>query len=490
MATESERAKRKRPGKGTPAPPPGKLELPLLRLAAPTTAQAHNAIRLSTWFELRLLSAHGNPLVDERCQLFDPKGKLVEKKTDKDGVVRFDGLPLLPPEGSDWNDVARPAVIFPDILEEWEAKPEGDFGKHDGERDDYRKRDGTVHFVPKLEARTDITFNVLTMEQKLQHFIDAYVDNGARYDTAKPNSHSAAERRWNWGKGSVCNQHINFFLGYMFNYNASFTTRGSATVMSVLPLFTSDNHKFGTTTHRCYLEYLQPITGYGSAFGTAYDPGDDSTWPTEKNWSKTFRSIEYIRIARYFDYASNAPTDEGNKLIDALGEINVYSMSDIKQKDQAAAEKLIRAWLKKHRASKANGETDAKIDKRSAASLWELAFDLDDADKEDQELIKSLKDKVNWDHHAGILLVREKGGGLLTATSKEKELWTFSADGASTPGPLIVKKKFADHDLRRKFLHLGIWRLKALTGGFAPAEAKDNAGKISIDLPPRFIHWG
>src|SRR6185436_14029189 len=112
------------------------------------------------------------------------------------------------------------------------------------------------------------------------------------------------------GLGSVCNQHINFFLGYMFNYNADFTTAGSATVMSVLPVFSSDKHKFGNIKHRGYLEYLEPVTGYGSAEGKAYEPGDASTWPTEDKWTKSYKTIEYIRMARYFDFATGDPTAE------------------------------------------------------------------------------------------------------------------------------------------------------------------------------------
>jgi hypothetical protein len=486
------RETRVRPGKGGGTPTDGRVELPTVRLVAPTGdgGTGHNTIRLTTWFELRLLSPRAKPLVGERCQMFDPTGKVVEKKTDKDGVVRFDELTFIPPAGASFDDVASPAVIFPDILEEWVPAPAGDFGKHAGERDDYRKRDGAVYFVPKLETRTDVTFVRLPEDQKLQHFMDAYVDNKAHYDTAHPNSYAAGDCRWNWGKGSVCNQHVNFFLGYWFNYNDKFTTRGSATVMSVLPMFSSDNHKFGTVTHRGYLEFLEPVNGYGAALGTAYDPDDDSTWPKVSEWSKTFRHFEYIRIARYFDWTTQDPTSDGQALIDALGSVNVYSLSDIKQKDAADAEKAIRAWLKKHRASKANNQTDQQIDGKSSTALWEIAFDLDDGDNEDLELVTTLRGKITWDHHAGVLLVRAKGGGPVTAATKEKELWTFSADGATTPGPLIVFKKLADADLKRRFVHLGIWRCKALTGGFAPADAADNEGHVSIDNPPRFIHWG
>src|SRR5207249_11063197 len=133
--------------------------------------------------------------------------------------------------------------------------------------------------------------------------------------------------------------------------------------------------------------------------------------------------------------------DDGETLIDALGEINVYSLSDIintktkKGKTNVSdAQKEIRDWLKKHRATKANGASDKKIDGMSSAALWRVAFDLDRDDQADRELIRTLKARLVYDHHAGILMVRAKGGGPLTPTTKEKELWTFSADGSTKPG--------------------------------------------------------
>jgi hypothetical protein len=489
----SKRAERNVPGKGSaPVKPPlAPQDPPRLRLIAPATDKKFNLIVLTTWFELKLVSARGKPLAGETCQLFDPSGKLVEKKTDRNGVVRFDGLPLLPPANVDWQDCSHPAVVFPDILEEWAATPEGKFGKNCGERDDHRKYDGMVHFMPTLETCTEVRLTHLTEEQKLQHFIHAYTDNKARYDTAKPKVYSNEEQRWNWGKGAVCNQHVNFFLGYWFNYGKDFTTAGSATAMCYLPLFSSAMHKFGSTKHRGYLEFLRPTTGFGETLGSSYDPDDEKTWPQEKTASKAFKCIEYIRMARYFDFDTGAPTDRGKELIDALDPVNAYSVGDIKSKDVADAEKEIRAWLKKNKATKATGKSDKDIDKMKSSKLWQIAFDLDDDDTTEQRLVRTLRGKVNWDHHAGLLLVRAKGGGPLTATTKEKELWTFSADGAKTPGPVITLKTFAKADLYRKFLHLGIWGCKPLApGGFAPSDTADNKGDISPENPPRFIHWG
>ncbi len=489
----SRRGEREVPGANSspPKPPLSVQNTPRLRVVAPVTSKEFNLIKLTTWFELRLVSARGKPLVDEKCQLFDPSGKIIEKKTDKDGVVRFDGLPLLPPANTDWRDTSHPAVVFPDILEEWSAAPEGKFGKNRSARDDHRKYDGMVHFVPAMEVRTVVNLTNLTEEQKLQHFIHAYVDNDARYSVSNPKEYSEKDRRWNWGKGAVCNQHVNFFLGYWFNYGNDFTTAASSTVMCYLPLFSSDLHKLGNVRHRGYLEFLSPITGFGDTLGSSYDPDDETTWPAEDNSRVAYKCIEYIRMARYFDSSTDAPTDDGKKLIDALGPVNVYSLGDIKKETVSAAETQIRSWLKKFKATKATGKSDKDIDKIRSRELWNIAFNLDDADAADSQLVRTLRGKVTWDHHAGILLVRAKGGRPLTPNTKEKELWTFSADGSPHNLEIIKLKNFVRADLHRRFLHLGIWQCKPLgPGGFAPSDTAENKGKISPENPPRFIHWG
>jgi hypothetical protein len=468
--------------------------IPRQHLVVPNVPSSHNT--LTAWTELRLLSTHGKPIAKERCQLFRADGVIIETRTDANGVARFDNLPLVPKEGGSPDDTLHPGIIFPDILEEWivpPSQPTGAFGKNKGARDDYRKCDGVVHFEAVLFQRTEIQLGSLTEEQKLQCFIHAYVDNAARYDNANPRSFSSDRNRWEWGKGSVCNQHVNFFLGYWFNYHDKFSSAGSATAMLCLPLYDSSKHTFlGGIKHRGYKDFVEPVTGYGKALDTAYDPADPATLPLPSQYNKAFRKVEYIRIAKYFE-SDGSPTEEGKQLIESLGPVNVYSISDIKnsgtpnQKD--AAEKTIKDWLTKHQ--KENGLTDAQIAAKTSSQLWDIVFDLGDTDAADLELAKKLINNVTWDHHAGILLVRAPGGGPLSDQSEGKELWTFSADGGKTPGPLIEFKKFTDADLKRRFLHMAIWRLKPLApGGFAPADTRNNAGGISVDNPPRFIRWG
>jgi hypothetical protein len=489
---DPERTSRARPGTGKGI---GKLPelwtVPRLHLVAPNVANTHNTIRLAGWAEVRVLTSGGKPVAHEHVSLFRADGIIVDGVTDDDGVVRFEDLSVLPPENGSMDDVQRPAVVLPDVMEEWvvaPAEPAGKFGKNKGERDDYRKRDGAVHFLTGLFSRTELTLNTLTDEQKLQHFIHAYTDNGAVYNTAKPNVFADKNHRWEWGRGSVCNQHVNFFLGYWFNYNEKFTTAGSATAMVCLPVYDSDRHLFkGGIRHRGYADFVEPVTGFGAAFGgSVYDP---DTIPAPEHYERAASHVEYIRMARYFDRDSGEANDDGKRLLDSLGPVNVYSLSDIKSDKRPDAEKAIRDWLRKHKAD--NGLTDAQIAAKTATQLWDTVYDLDDSVDADAALIHTLKNFIVIDHHAGLLLLRAPGGGPLTSSTTARELWTFSADGAKTPGPKIELKRFADSDLGRRFLHLAIWKLKPLRpGGFAPADAEDNAGEVNIENPPRFIKWG
>lgn len=121
------------------------------------------------WFELRLVSAGGKPLSDVPAVRSER-----QDRREEDGRRRRDPLrrtAAAPAPNADWRDCSHPAVVFPDILEEWSEAPEGKFGKNRGSRDDHRKCDGMVFFVPAMKARTEVKLANLTEEQKLQHLI-------------------------------------------------------------------------------------------------------------------------------------------------------------------------------------------------------------------------------------------------------------------------------------------------------------------------------
>jgi hypothetical protein len=456
-----------------------------------------NTLHLTLSAEARITNDRGRPLANERCILWLADGTKREARTDGNGVVRFDGLPLLCDLRSPAADIDRPALQLPDVLEEWPAKPIGDFGK-DGS---YRTRDGMVHFVPVETPKHPLSINRLTEEEKFQHFVSQYVDNGARYWSSNlKKRYDETAHRWTWNHGAVCNEHVNFFLGFWFNYNGGFTKEAIQTGMLCQVMYSSERHNFATNlSHRGYSDFLEPVEG----FGTKVRP--QSPLPDAKHWNKAWTNIEYIRVGKYLDRTTgNTRNARGAQLLSSLANFNVYSVADIKSKKAASAVSDVRGWLKAHKGkaiglvqgqSATHVPTDSEIDNVSLVpndKIWERVDELDDADTDDAKLIKTLKNHVTWDHHCGVLVRRAPGGGPPGA-APPYEWWTFSADGSknSSNGPLIIMKKFADADLDRRFFHIGIWKLKSLRpGGYSPLEAEANAGGLSIDEPPRHIHWG
>jgi hypothetical protein len=445
-----------------------------------------------------LLSDRGNPIPDERCQLFAADGSIVEQRTDSSGVARFVALPAADIVTARSEDVYRPGVVFPDIMEEWADSPLGDFGKQDGFRFDHRRGDGTVHFVDASPNPVDIRLNSLTEEERLQHFIQSYTDHGAVYGNSDPREFKVATQYWLWGKGAVCNQHVNFFLGYWCNYNDRFTSSGSSTLMTALPMYSSDKHAFVkhdddkavTVRHRGYSEFLEPVTGFGKAARSGYVHGDASTVPGPAECEKAYRYVEYIRMSEMFVDSDGARTAAGERLLAALGSINVYSVSDIKYKKRAHAAEKIRRFMRKHLGQ--FEMTSSEVGKMKEQGCFDAVWGLDASDSENATLLRDLSDDIIWDHHAGVLLKRAKGGGPLTgAPGEEIELWTFSADGGGDgPPDPIVFKPFTKDLQNRRFFHAGIWHLRPLrSGGFASAASEPNAGGIGADSPPRFIKW-
>jgi hypothetical protein len=513
----ADRIRRKRPPSSAQDEVAAACLVPTPRLVAATTADTQNTLVLGLWVEVQVVNDRGKPLAGERSILWNADGTKIEKKTNTDGVVWFDNLPYFFDEDLSQEDINQPAFQLPDILEEWNSKTASDFAKPDS----YRSGDRNVWFVPAFVPKFQVMVNQLSEEDKFQHFRHAYEDNGAIYALSSPNKYSSGEHRWRWGTGAVCNQHVNFFLGYWFNYDDKFTTAGSATTTVCLPLYSSHKHKFldskgNTPEHRGYSEFVEAISGEG--IPATIDFPDSATSVCEN----AYLAVDYIRISRYFEWKTREPNDKGKALLASFGNFNFYSVSDIKGKDNKTnAVDTVRAWLKKHKAKTiqetktvskhktvtvnkivlqddfllkvTNIPKDKQISDLTADEIWSIVWILGD-DDEELKLVKSLEKYLDNDHHGGILLKRLRGGDppLPNSTPEDCELWTFSADGSSVPGPAITMKKLADNDLHtRKFFHIAIWKLKSLpSGGYAPGETEDNEGHIDTNEPPRFIHWG
>ncbi len=406
------------------------------------------------WIELTVVNDRGIPFCKEQCVLFmdlDPATKIV-KETDQNGVVRFDKIAL---------KAKQFHIQLPDILEAWkDPPPDAKAGPWIPKPDDYRQHDGTLHEVhARISAiAQNIVVNQLTEAEKFAHFRWSYESNGAFYTAASPRVFQATPPRWNWGRGAVCNQHANFFLGYWFAYNQKFTTAGSATFMAALPLLTSAFHTINKIKHRCYEEFL-----------TGVEP---SNWAYYDSIIK--KNIRYIRMRASLFVAKDGKTP----LDEMLGTYNVYSVGDLNNKSrQTNANTAARAWLAKRPNRLPAGVTNVAAMTNDA--LWKFIWNLDENDTENQSLLSRLRSYVNVDHHAGILL------------KKDGKLYTFSADGSPTNPEIIRLKEFTAQTLKKyKFPHLALWKLQELRlGGYGPLDAQQNEGGISIDAPSRFIHW-
>ena len=465
-------------------------------------------VRGGLWVELRLQTDLGAAIADERCLVIWPPGHVLEGRTDERGVLRFSGLSLDPAVHDPASD--RPLLVLPDILEAWSVDDLAPSQKDAG-APLYRGGDHTVHPLPWQTALSPVVVDRLTEEAKFQHFYRAHVDHGARYDSGKGSDYMTRDRRWSWSKGSVCNQHVNFFLGYWFNYNALFTTRGSGTFMINLPLYDSAVHDFrpiGTQDkdprkntaketvkqhHRGYREFLTPVVGFGVAARETYDPDDPNTIPRPGAIAKAAAVTEYIRLSELYTI-DGSPRPTLTAFMRALGDFNVYSVADIHdtprhQGQLAKALELTRAWLHEHAAAK---QLDAKkIAAMKDRALWAVIWDLRRDVAPDDVLWARLRGLVDFDHHAGILLRRGPDGGDPAGVPEaQHELWTFSADGAKKPGPPLVMKRLADVVVGSHFKHLAIWTCKPLRpGGGAPEDAAGNAGGVPLTALPRFIRW-
>jgi len=441
-------------------------------------------LKIGLWVEAKIVTNRGLeidriPILDERtpiknelCHLYLADGTIRQARTDDYGIVRFDDLPMSLSAHGSGKDVVKPGLVLPEILEEWvgdsnrnSVKPPGDFGKNGGERDDYRQRDGCVHFVPVMTPEFEVCVNNLTEEQKYRHILQAYTAHRANYN---PASHhqvptTANHNRWEWGRGAECNEHVNFFLAYWFNFNSKFTYEAAATAMATLMAYDSSAAASPThPNHRAYKEFMEPLGGFGRR-GARPPRNPAQGRPPGANHDNHYQFLEYIRIdSRFYDHATYQPTAEGNALIAALANFNVYSVSNITDARHGRAVNLLQS----------NGYPGA-----TAATARDIIWDLDENDPADYALIQQLEDLVIWDHHGGILLKRGT------------QLFTFTADGPPR-GQAIRERAFDGHDMGRWFFHLAISKLKPLRkGGFSPEDTRDNAGQISIDEPPRFIDW-
>lgn len=547
-ATQPERADAVLPRQAQAfVPPPLPDRLPSAQLATPRLAIA------SRRYKIKVLTGAGEPLKQERCILVMPGEHGIEARTNSAGVVEFT---VAAPPPSTLPDVRAglvepPLLLLPDILEEFFRPGEAAVGQpgaplltelkhqHDKQRK-YHRGDRRAHPVLALASgEAEVRVDLLTEQEKFEHFRWSYVDNRAEYVTASPGDYITRNARWEWGLGSLCNQHINFFLGYWFNYNSKFSASGSGTDMAYLPLLDCGNGKFPygkeTKTHRGYQEFVEPVLDFHAAthipaFNDLVFPGREEIKKpaktpegnpvTSENGKTVYdvfpeRYVKYVRLSQFIDWTTRKLNARGEHLVAALADFNVYSVAEFfahdrqeQQRRRDGALAKTRAWLKanralphlqvytQHRAGKPvalAGLTDAEIQGMGDTLLWEILWKLDDEQPADAALLADLRQGLNVDHHAGLLIKRAPGDGSQPPRRGEAvELFKFSAD--SSPRRIKLKKFVESVGARGDeplFTHYAFWRLKPLRpGGFAPIpEIPGSSGGLDLEAPPRFIHW-
>lgn len=414
------------------------------------------------WIEVKVVSDRQTPYKQERVWLLDGSASPREKLTDARGVARWEAVPEGP----------RYRVQLVDVLEAWPDKPKpGGTPKPES----FRKQDTTTHDVePNVPADQQvIVVNQLSEKEKFAYFMWTYMENEAFYTEGFKHTHQfeTKDPRWHWSKGAVCNEHINFFLAYWFNYNQLFTYSGGSTCMGALPTFSSENQKIWNATHRGYKEFL-----------TAVEPPD---YPYHHKDLDKY--LPYIFAQSHFDAKGVPLTD----LYDRLGEISVYSIADEKRKPLPRGRALlgISEWLSAHPSHLPAGKSVKAL---SDEQLWSIAYAVRPGDPDRPALLAAIRsrkvfnkakgkdvwlDAQIWDHHAGILFKKNDG-----------RLHTFSADSpAEEP---IVERTFAGMLPYRKILWMAFWPLKKLRpGGYPPDDAATQTGKVDLDSPSRFIDW-
>lgn len=332
------------------------------------------------WVEVEVLAQAGKGLPDERCQLFKITDgtRIAEAKTDKNGVVKF----WLPPKSS--AETAREkeeldrlhkkqaprssqvlmealygemaVLVFPDILEGFELtevnldkmKPPSVSGtvspyKCESAKDT-RRFDFHFHVVPLGRPRFQVKIGDLTAEEKFQYIrwiyqqkpTSTYQGYRGYYEVAgkaltNPRGEGfKQEKRWLFPKAGVkCNAHVNFFLGYWFNYNEKFSPEAPDTEIAYLTQLDSSDDAFTYSGHnrrdRGYSDFMSAVTASG---GTSFKGFQNKTGALRRGPGLD-QYPYYIRMSQFFDWDGNLIQAEYDKLVEQLADFNVYSVSDL-----------------------------------------------------------------------------------------------------------------------------------------------------------------
>jgi hypothetical protein len=318
-------------------------------------------------YQARLIHAAGGPIADETCLFFNRKGEILgERRTDRDGRVSLADFAL--PKPSLTGRAEKPSLfslpesailVLPDVLEGFDEsiQPSFPWGKNRGQRDDGRRFDPTFHLVPANLPAVEIQIGALTEEQKLQYVRWFYAGQNAIYTGGTVARFDGVRKRWLWPRpGLSCNAHVNFFLGFWFNYNQFFPAAASGTETRYLPMLDSSSRPFQygaeTRRDRGYAEFVEAVAPDGAqGFSRSFAARDPRG------------TVSYLRMSRFFTWSDTGNPQlnaAGDELVRALGDFNVYSVSDCNtDARRAVAVEVGRWWVKQHRADQDFGFSGA-----------------------------------------------------------------------------------------------------------------------------------
>lgn len=325
-----------------------------VQAANPGVVRKELQVKEKSDIHLCLLTDRKVGIAQERVLLVNPDGQIEKGMTDSAGNVSFSNLRFAKGE---WV-----YIVLPDILEGWDEsensrqiirmskpkatgrdesvkdKPEESGGlvahrEKDKDQIDalaggssavaFRSKDRTKYClkttkVNKLRDRYQIVVKRLTENEKFQHFTDLIETNRAGY-TNGVMSYDAAKHRWKFKKGAVCNQFVNFFLGYWYNLNGAFTPSGSASSFCAImekdcELHTSKSER-GTVDHRGF---------QGLAGSVLTPPSLDAYKPFTAGdlagWNGLYKGLEWFAAPDNL-FSDSAITRQ-------LAPFNVYSITD------------------------------------------------------------------------------------------------------------------------------------------------------------------
>ncbi|MCB9761677.1 MAG: hypothetical protein H6739_17670 [Alphaproteobacteria bacterium] len=316
------------------------------------------AVKKRSTLRVQVCTDTGIPVRKEWVLLVHTGGKPLKMETDDDGVADFVDLPV---KKGDWV-----YVVLPDILEGWKkagedpkqitrlkkttqktpryerlgvpgAEPEALQLHRSKTKDEldhlagrntgstYRKHDHTKYCLRTVkymsERRYVIKVDRLTEEQKFEHFRSVMEDNGARYTTAGQKDYDATNHRYRFTRGAVCNQFVNFFLGYWCNYGGAFRRGGSATSNLAITELDSNLHTFSANGVR--------FRGYSDGLGPASSAGPGMVkrdfWSRYVNY--THKPLNYVRV-KDSDWDGVRGRFADVTLSGGLGTFSVYSITD------------------------------------------------------------------------------------------------------------------------------------------------------------------